>query len=76
MSTNREQVQNQVILEALKAGRRLTQLDALKEFGCMRLPARIWDLRHKQHIDVKKTKKALPSGAVVAEYYLEQLILL
>lgn len=32
------------ILEALRQGRELTPLQALNEFGCMRLGARIWDL--------------------------------
>ena len=41
--------QNEAILEALQAGRRLTPLDALKDFGCMRLSARIYDLRHLGH---------------------------
>ena len=37
--------QNDLILEALKSGRRLTALDALNEFACMRLSARVHDLR-------------------------------
>lgn len=36
--------QNSAILSALKAGRILSPLDALREFGCMRLGARIWGL--------------------------------
>lgn len=32
------------ILEALRQGRELTPLDALREFSCMRLGARIWEL--------------------------------
>ncbi len=37
------------ILDALKTGRRLTALDALDEFGCFRLAARIHDLRKAGH---------------------------
>lgn len=37
------------ILQALKTGRRLTALDALDEFGCFRLAARIHDLRKAGH---------------------------
>ena len=33
------------ILQALKAGRRLTPMDALNEFGCYRLAARVYQLR-------------------------------
>ena len=37
--------QTKEILAALKSGRRLTQYEALTEFGCMRLAARIADIR-------------------------------
>ena len=37
--------QNESILTALLAGRRLTPLDALRSFGCNRLAARINELR-------------------------------
>lgn len=36
--------QTEQILEALRQGRELTPLEALREFGCFRLGARIWDL--------------------------------
>ncbi len=38
-----------LILEALKSGRQLTALEALDEFGCFRLAARIHDLRKAGH---------------------------
>lgn len=41
--------QNEAILNALKKGKRLTPLDALCEFGCNRLAARILDLRLAGH---------------------------
>lgn len=37
--------QNDAILAHLKAGNELTPLDALNRFGCLRLAARIADLR-------------------------------
>jgi len=37
------------ILAALKRGRALTPADALEEFGCFRLAARIYDLRSNGH---------------------------
>ena len=37
------------ILHALKAGRAITPMDALQEFGCFRLAARINDLRRDGH---------------------------
>jgi len=39
--------QEKRILEALRAGDKLTPLDALDRFGCFRLGARIHDLRRK-----------------------------
>ncbi len=41
--------QTQVILEALQSGKRLTPLDALNLCGCMRLAARIHELRQAGH---------------------------
>ena len=37
--------QNELILQALKAGARITPIDALNMFGCLRLSARIKDLK-------------------------------
>ena len=37
--------QTNQILDHLKAHRTITPLDALRLYGCMRLGARIWDLR-------------------------------
>lgn len=41
------QSQNLQIEQWLKSGRTLTALDALYNFGCLRLSGRIYDLRHK-----------------------------
>ena len=38
--------QTQQILQWLKEGKSLTPLDALREFGCLRLSGRIYDIRH------------------------------
>ena len=39
--------QNQLILQALQEGEKLTPLDALERFGSFRLGARIYDLRQE-----------------------------
>ena len=65
--------QNKRILDYLKKGNRLTSLEALKMFGCMRLASRISDIR-KNHPDINivvdrietETKKK------VAQYYVLQ----
>ena len=41
--------QSASILTALQAGRGLTPADALRDFGCFRLAARIYDLRQEGH---------------------------
>lgn len=47
--------QNKAILEALQAGRKLTPLDALAEFNCMRLGGRIHNLRQLGHNIITET---------------------
>lgn len=61
--------QNKMILGYLQRGRSITPLDALDRFHCMRLGARIYDLKQSGHkidsqfVDVGQTKK-------VKEYWL------
>ena len=43
------QSQTSQILEALKNGDTLTPLDALNRFGCFRIGARVWELRHGKY---------------------------
>ena len=65
--------QNDSIFAALVAGRRITPLDALQEFGCFRLGSRIWDLRQILGADaVVKQNVKLPSGKTVAEYHIPE----
>lgn len=61
--------QERMILEALKNGESLTPLESLKRFGCLRLGARIWDLKRKGH-DVKKNIVKTDSGKRVAQYFI------
>ena len=39
--------QNETILAALQEGKTISPMTALKQFGCMRLAARVWELRSK-----------------------------
>lgn len=61
-----------MILDHLQNIGPLTQLEALQRYGCGRLGARIWDLRHAG-FPIKarnvKVKKAIGGEATVAEYY-------
>lgn len=58
--------QNKGILAYLQSGKSITPIDALKEFGCFRLSARIFDLRAKGHNI--KTKSVTINGKTVAQY--------
>jgi hypothetical protein len=62
--------QNDQILAALKQGKTISPLSALREFGCMRLAARIYDLKQDGHeINAVKRKN---SNASWVEYEMAQ----
>lgn len=46
--------QKEAILIALKNGRKLTPLEALQDFGCFRLAARIYDLERDGYVIDRK----------------------
>ena len=65
--------QNQQIKEYLEAGNKITSLEALNMFGCLRLASRISDLK-KQGLDIKtdmvldpNTRKQYASYRLVRE---------
>lgn len=61
-----------IILDYLKAGNHITSLDAVLKFRCLRLSARIKDLRDKGH----RIGSALvegKDGKKYAEYWLVQI---
>lgn len=60
--------QNKVILEWLKSGKPITPMDALYLCGCMRLSARIYDLRERG-FPIKKEMVCI-NNKRVAKYYL------
>jgi hypothetical protein len=62
--------QSDLILAALKHGDRLTPLDALTRFQCMRLASRISDLKQKGEVIHTRTIKT-DSGKSVAEYWMD-----
>ena len=51
----------------LQQGKKLTSLEALNLFGCMRLASRIHDLRERG-LDIHTERITLPSGKRVTEY--------
>ena len=50
------QTQTAQILKHLKSGLPITPLEALDKFGCLRLGARIWDLKRDGH-KIERTMK-------------------
>ena len=66
------ETQQETILNELTLGYKLTPLDALKICGCMRLSARIFDLkRHGWPIKSERVKVKTKYGeAVVTAYHL------
>jgi hypothetical protein len=67
--TNRRPTQAGRILEHLRAGNRITALEALELFQCFRLAARIHELR-AQHWAIQERTVETASGKRVAEYWL------
>jgi len=65
--------QTDLIRTALLSGRELTPLDALNEFGCFRLAARIKDLR-AEGLDIE-TVSETRNGKKFARYRVAQPVL-
>ncbi len=68
--TGKGNSQNQQILRHLQAGGSLTPLEALHRFDCMRLGARIHDLRELGH-EIHSDTVRLSNGKCVARYSLQ-----
>lgn len=62
--------QMQQILEYMQEGNSITPLEALRKFGCLRLGARIWDIRHKLNIPVISEPFRVSKDKIVAKYSL------
>ena len=63
------EAQNTLILNHLQNGNSITPLEALKLFDCLRLSARIFNLRELGHDVIMKRFKT-NSGKFVAKYSL------
>ena len=61
--------QNELVLEHLRSQGPLTQPEAQDQLGCLRLGARIWDLKQRGHA-IKTDFVELASGQRVARYSL------
>lgn len=61
--------QSQYILDHLKKGESITQMEALKLFGCFRLASRINELRDSGY-DIETRIKRI-AGKQIAEYHMK-----
>lgn len=62
--------QNALIADYLRQGNSITPIEALNLFGCMRLGARIADLKDRYNMHILTTMVTTPSGKRVASYKL------
>lgn len=67
--------QTQNILEYMKSGHAITPIEALNKFGCLRLGARIFDIKRLGY-DVITEIKQVGEHKHVAEYQLNPFTLL
>ena len=58
------------ILKYLKEGNTLTPLEALKHFGCLRLGARVYELKKQGYNIVSELTEDLSTGKRFSEYSL------
>lgn len=63
--------QTRQILRYFRSGRTLTQIEALELFGCLRLSARIHELRDRGH-DIETTMIAVGKDKKVGRYKLKE----
>lgn len=71
-----KETQNEKILKYLQENGSITPIDALREFGCMRLGARIWDLKsigYKITSKIETTKNRYGEPVHFARYFLKTL---
>jgi len=66
----RELTQRDLVRDALLTGRTISALEALNEWGCFRLAARISELRH-DGMAIKSDSWKTPGGATISRYRLE-----
>ncbi len=63
------QTQAKLIQRHLEAGNRITAITAIDLFGCLRLAARIRELRKQGH-NILTTKITTRGGARIAQYHI------
>ena len=71
----RSMSQKEMVFNYMKAHGSITQIDAIRDLGCTRLGARIWDLVHEDGIrigrDMVKGVNRFGKPTAFARYWLE-----
>lgn len=71
MAKLREGSQNSLLLADLLKGKKVTPYDALADYGCMRLAARVAELRGIGHV-IETEEYMTSTGKTVARYYIKR----
>lgn len=66
------QSQNARIAKYLQEGNSITPLDALNLFGCLRLGARIADIKERYGLNIISDRVTTPTGKRVASYRIAE----
>lgn len=72
MQQTRTPPQTKQILNYLLSGKSITPIEALNLFGCFRLGARIWSIKHELGYPVKSEPFRTGTGKIVAKYSIEK----
>ena len=65
--------QNMQILRGMMGGKSYTALEALQEFGCFRLAARIYDIEREFGVKAERAQViCYSSGKLVEQYWLNR----
>lgn len=70
LNEKQSQSQNARLLAFMQSGGRITSLEALNQFGCLRLSARIKDLRDRGYV-ICDEFITVPSGKRVKQYFMD-----
>ncbi len=68
----RKKTQKDAIYEWLLNGNTITPLQALRMFGCLRLSAVIYTLRHKEGVPVNSDQPEASSGSPYSRYWIDK----
>lgn len=68
--------QSEKILDYMRQRGNITQLDAMLDIGCMRLGARIWEIKNKMGVTIKTemvpVKNRFGETCYVASYSIQE----